>query len=82
VRVNAQTFSGRTPLHLAAAFSSAGCVNALLVAGALQGVCDANGLTAYDAAFLNLAVRHRCPLVTLDREMRRVAQQAGVQVRP
>jgi predicted nucleic acid-binding protein len=41
-----------------------------------------SGLTAYDAALLNLAVRHRCPLVTLDRELRRVAQQAGVQVRP
>ena len=52
--MNAQTFSGRTPLHIAAAFGSAAIVNALLVAGALQGVCDANGFTAYDAALLRV----------------------------
>ena len=42
----------------------------------------ASGLTVYDAAFVELARLRGCPLVTLDREMRRVAQQAGIEVRP
>lgn len=54
--VNAQTFGGRTPLHIAAAFGSAAIVNVLLIAGALQGVCDANGFTAYDVALLRVNV--------------------------
>jgi predicted nucleic acid-binding protein len=41
-----------------------------------------SGLTVYDAAFVELARLRGCPLVTLDREMRRVAQQAGIEVRP
>ena len=53
--LNTQNHAGQTPLHFAAAFSSAACVNVLLVAGALQGVCDGNGFTAYDTALLRLS---------------------------
>ncbi|MBJ7414832.1 MAG: type II toxin-antitoxin system VapC family toxin [Niveispirillum sp.] len=37
-------------------------------------------LTAYDAAYLELAVRERLPLATFDRELAKAAQQAGVAV--
>ncbi|MGQ3047539.1 MAG: type II toxin-antitoxin system VapC family toxin [Niveispirillum sp.] len=35
-------------------------------------------LTAYDAAYLEPAVRERLPLATFDRELAKAAQQAGV----
>lgn len=35
-------------------------------------------LTAYDAAYLELAMRERLPLATLDNELRRAARDAGV----
>jgi predicted nucleic acid-binding protein len=37
-------------------------------------------LTAYDAAFLELALRRRLPLATLDRQLQQAARAAGVQV--
>ena len=40
----------------------------------------AHGLTAYDAVYLELALRERRPLATLDRELARAAQEAGVDV--
>ena len=36
------------------------------------------GLTAYDAAYLELAVRTSLPLVTLDAKLRKAAKEAGV----
>jgi len=42
----------------------------------------ANGLTAYDAAFLELAESRRCPLVTLDAELAKAARSRGIQVLP
>jgi predicted nucleic acid-binding protein len=36
------------------------------------------GLTVYDATYLELAQRRALPLATLDRELRRAAEQAGV----
>jgi predicted nucleic acid-binding protein len=39
-----------------------------------------HGLSAYDAAYLELAARQGAPLATLDRKLRKAAQKAGVQV--
>ena len=36
------------------------------------------GVTSYDAAYLELAIRVGLPLATLDRQMRRAARTAGV----
>jgi len=43
-------------------------------------LAHANGLYAYDAYFLDCAARHRAPLLTLDRPLRRAAERIGVQV--
>ena len=40
----------------------------------------AHGLSAYDAAYLELAARHGAPLATLDRKLRKAAETAGVQI--
>ena len=41
--------------------------------------CD-YALSAYDAAYLDLSLRHRAPLATLDGKLRKAAQRAGVQI--
>jgi predicted nucleic acid-binding protein len=41
-----------------------------------------SGLTAYDAAYLSLAIKHQCPLLTLDRALADAAKRAGIAVRP
>jgi predicted nucleic acid-binding protein len=38
------------------------------------------GLSAYDAAYLELSLRHNAPLATLDRKLRTAAQRAGATV--
>jgi predicted nucleic acid-binding protein len=38
------------------------------------------GLTAYDAAYVDLAARERLTLATLDASMRQAAQQSGIAV--
>jgi predicted nucleic acid-binding protein len=38
------------------------------------------GLTAYDAAYVDLASRERLPLATLDTAMRKAAEQSGVKI--
>lgn len=35
-------------------------------------------LSAYDAAYLEVAIRRRVPLATLDRRLRRAADKTGV----
>ena len=35
---------------------------------------------AYDAYFLDCAVRYRAPLLTLDRSLRRTAEELGIKV--
>lgn len=40
----------------------------------------AHGLTAYDAAYIELALQRRSPLATLDLTLARVAREAGLQV--
>lgn len=37
-------------------------------------------LSAYDAAYLELAVRHNAPLATLDQKLEQAAKQAGVMI--
>lgn len=39
-------------------------------------------LSAYDAAYLDLAIRYAAPLATLDRRLRRAAAQADIGVFP
>jgi predicted nucleic acid-binding protein len=41
-------------------------------------LCDRHGLTAYDAAYLELAMRIASPLATLDDALRRAAPSEGV----
>jgi predicted nucleic acid-binding protein len=38
------------------------------------------GLSAYDAAYLELSIRHGVPLATLDAKLRKAAQRAGVKI--
>ena len=37
-------------------------------------------LSAYDATYLELAIRHEAPLATLDAKLRKAAQKAGVSI--
>jgi predicted nucleic acid-binding protein len=41
-------------------------------------LCDRFGLTSYDAAYLELALRRRLPLATLDAELVRAAHASRV----
>ena len=41
---------------------------------------DAHRLTAYDAAYLELAARRSVPLATFDRELARAARAVGIKV--
>lgn len=45
---------------------------------ALLGLCRTHQLTAYDAVYLDLAIRRQLPLATLDKGLRKAAQKAGV----
>jgi len=38
------------------------------------------GLTAYDAAYVDLASRESLPLATFDKDMRKAAEQAGITI--
>lgn len=41
-------------------------------------IAQTHGLTAYDAAYLHLAMMEGLPLATLDEDLRRAAKEAGV----
>lgn len=41
-------------------------------------LCEKYRLTAYDAAYLELALREGLPLATLDKDLKKAAQTAGV----
>ena len=45
---------------------------------ALMTAARQSGLTAYDAAYFDLALRQNLPLATLDEKMRAAAQNAGI----
>ncbi len=46
------------------------------------GLAERFGLTAYDAAYVDLALRHGLPLATQDKAMKRAAIKAGVTIVP
>lgn len=43
-------------------------------------LCHAHGLTAYDAVYLDLAIRRQIPLATLDDRLRAAAARSGIQL--
>lgn len=43
-----------------------------------QALCDAFGLSAYDAAYLEIARRRQVALATLDKAMNRAAKELGI----
>ena len=43
-------------------------------------LCRSHGLTSYDAAYLELAIRRRLPLASLDDELRKGARALGVEL--
>jgi len=43
-------------------------------------LCRKHGLTSYDAAYLELAIRRQLPLASLDTELRAAAKRAGIEV--
>ncbi|MBZ5619208.1 MAG: type II toxin-antitoxin system VapC family toxin [Acidobacteriia bacterium] len=47
---------------------------------ATQSLCRNHALTAYDAAYLEIAMRESCTLATVDTELRRAAIAEGVPV--
>ena len=46
----------------------------------LPPLCRSHGLTSYDAAYLELAIRRRLPLASLDDDLRKAASGLGIQV--
>jgi len=44
----------------------------------LLALCRTHRLTSYDAIYLDLAMRRRLPLATLDDELRRTARKLGI----
>ena len=38
------------------------------------------GLSAYDAAYLDVAVRHGAPLATLDSKLQKTGEKAGIEI--
>lgn len=53
---------------------------AVLIARRIYDIAATTGVSAYDAAYLELALRRRRPLATLDAESARAAQTLGVTV--
>ena len=51
-----------------------------IVFNATQALCRKHGLTAYDAAYLEIAIRETNALATVDEDLRRAAIAEGVQV--
>ena len=45
-----------------------------------QDLCRKHGLTAYDAAYLELAMRHRVALATADGALEKAALPEGVEI--
>ena len=50
--------------------------------GDIRGLARSHGLSAYDAAYLELATRTGLPLATLDKGLRRAAGAAGLETLP
>ena len=52
--------------------------NGIVAFASTQGLCRRHGLTAYDAAYLEIAIRNRIGLATLDRELIRAAAAESI----
>ncbi|MDE2721249.1 type II toxin-antitoxin system VapC family toxin [Candidatus Palauibacter polyketidifaciens] len=50
------------------------------IRGPVLGVAHAHGLSVYDSMYLELAIRMRLPLATLDRALGEAARTAGLEV--
>jgi predicted nucleic acid-binding protein len=48
--------------------------------GDVHGLAIVYGLSGYAAAYLELAIRHGLPLATLDEDLKKAAQSAGVEL--
>jgi predicted nucleic acid-binding protein len=55
-------------------------LNAVTVFHVTQGLCRKHGLTAYDAAYLELAMRNRIALATADGALERAARAEGIEI--
>jgi len=76
-RVTAQVVSGHiNDLERLAAFLELSPTTPSALAAAARH----SGLTAYDAAYYELAMRRNLPLATLDDKLRAAAQSAGIQL--
>lgn len=51
-----------------------------IVFNTTQALCRKHGLTTYDAAYLEIAIRGGYPLATADEDLRRAAVAEGVQI--
>jgi len=51
-----------------------------IVFNTTQALCRKHGLTAYDAAYLEIALRNDCPLATADDDLKRAAVAEGIQL--
>jgi predicted nucleic acid-binding protein len=51
-----------------------------VIMNAVLAIAREHGLSAYDAAYLELAIRAAAPLATLDKALRAAARKAGVTV--
>lgn len=49
------------------------------VTGPVQELCREHGLAPYDALYVDLAMRKKCPLATLDQPQRNAAVALGIQ---
>lgn len=70
-RFNLLDLYGELPLHTDTHLTSE-------IAGRLQGLAHEHELSAYDAAYLELAIRKSASLATLDRKLAAVARQVGI----
>jgi predicted nucleic acid-binding protein len=76
-RVSAQVVSARiSDIERLAAFLELSPTTPSALAAAARH----SGLTAYDAAYFELALRRNLPLATLDDKLRAAAQRAGIQL--
>jgi predicted nucleic acid-binding protein len=48
----------------------------------LSELCTNFGISAYNAAYLELSIRINCPLLTMDKPLKKAAKKAGVNVSP
>jgi predicted nucleic acid-binding protein len=51
-----------------------------IVFNSVQALCRKHGLTAYDAAYLEIAIREKNGLATVDQDLRRAATAEGIEL--